>query len=206
MFDPAILSLPSAVRQRAAVKAAIRQAIDRGTFTYTELLSCEEPLRTFGLEALDGVGVTNNEPNYNQGDIEMWGGRSFRLVHVDPRGTIKHPVMTDIRIPGTENVKRLKAPKEFGNVADVSDIYPDRLARNILFQHGWPCRQTITKGNTVGTVVEWEWLKKEAARPDPAPGVRELFEEISTRPGMSDAATLPTQKSKAAGAQRSLGA
>jgi hypothetical protein len=184
LFTQAILSEPSANKQRKAVADVVREAINNGSFTYTELLSAQEPMRTYALEFLDGVTVENSTPRPG-GQVENWQGQPIKLVHIKPTGVITAPVIQELRIIGTTDVKPVKATKSFGNVADVGDYYPDRLARMILVQKGWPIRQVASKGAVIGEIVEWRWLEKEAARSDAAPGVKELYDEIRTRPGIA---------------------
>jgi hypothetical protein len=176
MFDPSIIQNPAAAKQREAVANAVRSEISSGTFTYTELLSAMEPMRTMALECLDGIVMNGTVPGAG-GEVENWGGERIRLVHIDPGGTIKHPVMQDVRVPGTNQVKRQKVMKDFGNIVDMTDVGPtERLARNVLYQRGWPVKQNKSGGSREGDVIEWRWLEKEAALGDKAaPGVVDMY-------------------------------
>lgn len=201
MFDPGILADNASDRQRSAVNDVMRKALDNDTFTYTELLSEKEPLRTYGLEFLDGVKVQDNGiPIYGIVKVEHWheqGGRHL-LVHLDPKGTIKYMVREEVRVPGINKIRPENVMKDFGNIALFTDALGDRVARNILFLHGYPVRQNVTEGNMIGTVVEWKWLEKEAALgAGAAHGILELHAEMKHRVAAFEAA----QAKKAADAR-----
>ncbi len=182
MFSAGLLSLPNASQQREAVRVELLEQINSGTFTYTELLSSKEPFRTMALEILDGVTVNQSIPTYGGGSVQTWGNKTFRLVHVDPTGRIKVPTMKDVRVPGAMSTKQEKHWEDLGNIADVNDYPHDRQARYVLRTKGWPVLQTVTNGNSVGTVVEWEWLVQEAARGAAArPDCVELHASIAKR-------------------------
>ena len=199
MFSVGILSLATQGAQREAVKAELSEAIRNATFTYTELLSAKEPLRTMALEILDGVTVNQSIPTYGGGAVETWDNRPFRLVHVDPNGRIKAPIMKDVRIPGARSTKQEKHWEDLGNIADVFDYPHDRRARYLLRTKGWPVMQTITNGNAVGTIVEWEWLVQEAALGASArPGCVELYDDVAKRIEAWEASAAATAEAAAA--------
>lgn len=203
MFDPSLLNEPSQSKLRDAVRKAVRAAIDGGTFTYTDLQLAQEPLRTIALEYLDGVTVKNGIPTAAGSTIENWeGGQKFRLVHIRPGGRITYQVAKDVPIFGTDKTRRTKGPRDFGPAADVPDTYPDRVARNILFHKGWPMRQAASNGGTDGEVVEWKWLEREANKDEPAPGVRELYEELLARQASTAEAATPSKKTQPPAQQR----
>lgn len=182
MFNPGIAATPSSSKQRDAVRAAIHEAIANGTFTYTELLASQEPFRTFGLEVLDGVTVTGSKPTYGGEGLQDWGGQPFRLCHVEENGVIRLPVMKAVRVPGSFAIKNEKHWESAGNIADVYDHPHNRQARYLLQTKGWPVRQTVSSGNAIGSIVEWEWLVQEAARGEQArPGCIELHDRIAKR-------------------------
>lgn len=198
MFNPGLGAIPNAAKQRAEVRRIVFDHIGAGTFTYSELLSAEEPWRTMALEALDGVTVQGSKPSYNGEGVEDWGGRPFRLIHIAPEGRIKVAVAKQVRVPGSDVTKVERFMDDVGNIADVHDQPHNRQARQILFQHGWPVRQTVSKGNSTGTVVEWNWLVQEASRGDQAkPGVLDLFEELSERMKAWEAAKAAGASAKA---------
>lgn len=183
MFDPSIIVNSSSSDQRRAVASAVRAAVASDEFTYTELLSAREPMRTMGLECLDGIIVDGGNRPGPGGEVENWEGRRIRLVHIEPEGRIKYPVMQDVRVAGTHQVKREKVMKDFGNIADMTDIGPtERLARNVIYQRGYPVKQNKSNGSREGDVVEWRWLEKEAALgAAAAPGIVDLYERLLPR-------------------------
>lgn len=203
MFDPGIIANPSADQQRQAVAAVVRTALDDGTFTYTELLSSKEPMRSFGLEYLDGIKVQGTIPIYGTETVEHWndqGGRHL-LAHIEASGSIKHPVRKDVRVPGANLIRREEVTENFGNVALVTDAFGERFARNILYQQGWPVRQNSSGGSHAGDVVEVKWLKKEAALGEKAAhGVLELWAQIAPRVEAWEAA----QAKKASDARKKI--
>jgi len=196
MFSTGLLSIPTQSKQRDQVRVELLAAINSGTFTYTELLSSQEPFRTMALEILDGVTGNQSIPTYGGGSVQTWGNKPFRLVHVDPNGRIKVPGMKDVRVPGASSTRQEKHWEDLGNIADVYDYPHDRQARYLLQTKGWPVRQTITNGNTVGSIVEWEWLVQEAARGSAArPDCVELHAEIAKRiDAWEEARTAPAKK------------
>lgn len=181
MFDPSITTQSAADAQRKMVGAAVRARIGNGTFTYTELLSAQEPMRTMGLECLDGIVMASGNVPGTGGEIENWDDERIRLVAIDPEKPIKVGVLQDVKVPGTFRVERKKVMKIFGDVVDMTDRGPhERLARQVLVQRGWPVLQN--RGNSrEGDVVEWRWLEREALGTDPAPGVVELYEQLLPR-------------------------
>jgi hypothetical protein len=182
MFHPGLGAIPSAAKQREEVKRIVLDAISAGTFTYTELLSAPEPWRTMALEALDGVTVQGSRPSYNGQGVQDWNGRPFRLIHVKPDGRIKVPVERNVHVPGSSVTKPERVWEDVGNIADVYDHPHNRQARQLLFAKGWPVRQTISNGNAIGEIVEWEWLQQAVAMGASArPGVVEMFEDIKNR-------------------------
>ncbi len=188
MFDPSIKNNPAAATQQKLVNATMRTRIGDGTFTYTELLSAEEPMRTMGLMFLDGIVLNGSFP-VGGGEIENWGGERIRLVAIETateNGTaikpIKVGVMQDVPRPGTFVVERKKVMKSFGDIADMTDNGPnERLARLVLVQRGFPI--LTNRGNSRdGDVVEWRWLEREAAKAElAAPGIVELYERLLPR-------------------------
>ena len=213
MFDPAIRN-QSARKRRDAVAAFVDSAIKNGTFTYTDFLLAPEPMRSDVLEFLDGVNVENTIPRADGNKpAQTWDGQPLLLVHVEPEGRIRHFVREHVRIPGTNEFRVEKRMRDFGNVARVHDMPPERIARMILDQQGWPIVQEVTKGARMGSVVEWRWLEREANSQSPSANTVEHYQEILTRPSFAaEAAALglavdgKAKKSKAAGQQSQLGA
>lgn len=181
MFDTGLLAEPNADNQRKKIGEVVQDLILTGKFNYTELLCEREPFRSFAFEYLDGVKVQGNIPVYMSGDIQpqTWNGEPIRLVHISPSGQISHGVREAIKVPGTNQVRFEKVRRTIGNVADVPDAMPDRVARNILFQQGWPVRQH--GGGPEGSVIEWRWLLKAKSEPNPAFRVVDIYDEIAAR-------------------------
>ncbi len=205
MFDPSIKNNPAAATQQKLVNATMRTRIGDGTFTYTELLSAEEPMRTMGLMFLDGIVLNGSFP-VGGGEIENWGGERIRLVAIETateNGTVIKPikvgVMQDVPRPGTFVVERKKVMKSFGDIADMTDNGPnERLARLVLVQRGFPV--LTNRGNSRdGDVVEWRWLEREAAKGDmAAPGIVELYEKLLPRVQAFDEAQAKATEEKQA--------
>jgi hypothetical protein len=181
MFDAQLLSHGSAQARKAAVANVINARLHAGTFSYTELMSQQDPLLSDGMEVLDGVVVENTIPKYQMAPAESWGGQGIVLVHVHPQGHIMGDIMGRDRVPGTNQYQQVKRRKDFGNAAVVSDIPGERIARAMLFRSGWPIVQARTKGASMGSVVEWRWLEREVTLPDVADEVAKLYAEIITR-------------------------
>lgn len=207
MLDPALANEPSSALRRQKVKTYVLAWLKAGTFNYTEVLSAQEPLRSDMLEVLDGVIVSANRAGSGE---KIYGHGDVVLVHVNPPGTrddkaalvdsIKCPITSTEEVPGTDRVTQVETTQSFGNFANVPDLYPDRLARNVLVRDGWPIRQSRPGASVIGTVVEWRWLKQAAASDTASKSVRSLYEEIRTRPGflafVGEAEPEPTKKSK----------
>lgn len=198
MFDLAVFQESVASRQRAAVNASVDKAIRTGTFTYTELLMADEPVRTMALEYLDGVtseggtSATKGEP------IEI---EPIRLVCINPNDSIKVSRWTQRRIVGTH----IPGPSEkitelLGPDARVDDKLSTRVARGILRRHGWPIRNKNSRGANDGTIVEWKWLEREAKLSDADAKVKEIHADILAREAPAQASIKQT---KSAGAQTS---
>lgn len=202
-INPSLTTEPSAAKRRLAVKDAVLRAIADGSFTYTEALLVDEPLRSDIFEVLDGVVVEATRSMSGHGEPLMLG--TVKLCHVAPDGVIAHPVFKTARVPGTDREIHSKGMKSFGNVADVPDMVPHRIARMILFREGWPIRQMRERSSVVGTVVEWRWLEKEIKGGNALPEVVDLYNEIVTRPSFTGEGAKPdttNTKSKTPGQPR----
>ena len=57
MFGPNVTEQPTGDKRRDAIRATLIGQIDSRRFYLTPLLMTDEPFRTLGLEALDGVTV-----------------------------------------------------------------------------------------------------------------------------------------------------
>lgn len=190
MLDPELANNPSQDKRRAAVRRELLAWLKTGTFNYTEVLCAMEPLKSDILEVLDGVVVTASMAG-SGGQLLEQG--LLKLVHVNPSGTlddngraadvIKHPLMTEEEVPGTDRMKKAKAMHSFGNYADVPDMVPDRIGRMILVRDGWPIRQSREGSSVIGTVVEWRWLKQRVDSGKASSLERKMHDEMLTRPG-----------------------
>ncbi len=187
MFDPQIPHLASADVQRKYVKRDVNAALDGDRFTYTELKSYREPLPTMGFEALDGVSVQNGVPVYGGTDIEEWDGRPLILVHKDPAGKITGFIKKRTPGFGGKRGKSEDVMNDYGNYAAIPDQLPERLARMILVQKGYPIIENLeVESGRNGEVIEWRWLKQAALSANPPEGVPELYQEILARDGFRE--------------------
>ncbi len=199
MFDLSIKNNPSSVEQQKMVDATVRTRIADKSFTYTELCSALEPMRTMGFQYLDGIKINGSFP-IGGGEFESWGGERFLLVAIDPSKPLKFGVIQDVPRAGTFLVERKKVMKDFGDIAYVTDTGPnERMARNLLVQRGFPI--LANRGNSrEGDVVEWRWLEKEAEKGEgAAPGIVELYERLLPRVQAFLAAQNPTNAGTAGG-------
>ncbi len=180
MFDVGKLSLLKNRALRDAIEETVRTAKQNGTYTYTEHHLAAEPYRTMGFEYLDALRRDGDGRPISEGAPETWDGHAFLLVSLDPNQGIKHGVVGDYKVAGTNRVKRDKRPRDFGSIVEMPDAPGHRWARDLIFQKGWPVLQTMG-GRETASLVEWNWLEKAANEEDPAPGVVELYEELKPR-------------------------
>lgn len=205
MFDHSILSLPSKEEKRAAIHAALIDANDKGTLTYTDIMLNDQNLATFAFELMDGVQTdSNNVPQYNQGDRIDLG--PVRLVAIDPAYVIKLNRWKYDRIPGTalKPRNRVKRAVAFGNDATIDDRYDEeRPVRRILWDHGWPIKQFRSQsGGEVGQIVEWKWFERVALSADATDEYRELYATLKARIEQQRPSTTNDTKTKAPAAGR----
>lgn len=196
MLDEKILQLPTKDLRMEAVKAAVQESLDAGTFTYTEVMILDEALMTLVFEFLDGVSVSSaNIPQYGTETIHNVG--PVRLVSIDGR-PIKYRKWVQDRIPGTSKYSpKRKREVDLGTDAMVDDSKDSgRLARHLLGVSGWPIRNIRSRSGSVGTIVEWRWLEKAAAEPGDSGENREVRELYQRLKGNADAPIEAPQKTK----------
>ncbi len=180
MFDTGKLSTLKGKPLRDAIEEVVRTAKQNGTYTYTEHHLSQEPYRTMGFEYLDALRRDGDGKPISEGAPETWDGHAFLLVSLDASKGIKHGIVKDYKVAGTNRVKREKRPHDFGAIAEMPDAPGHRWARDLIFQQGWPVLQTMG-GRETASLVEWNWLDKAAHEDDPAPGVVELYEQLLPR-------------------------
>lgn len=180
MFDRQIIEMPGA-RRRNAVKVRMLQLAEKRELYLTDVLLVEEPLRTEALEVLDGVGRLGSHIPAPTGQtlIQQFPERlaNIRLLTLDPGGVMTLPAWEERLIPGTDQIQRRKTTQRYGADATL----PHQIARRLLVLEGWPIRDKHSKGNSTGTVVEWEWLAQRVTRPDADDGLLEVYERLRAR-------------------------
>ncbi len=169
---------PTAARQRQRVDAEMAAALETKSFTYTELLCADEPVRTMGLEYLDGL-ISNSGRPESTGQVIHF--EPVRLVQIDGK-PIKFVGTVHTRVPGTGRTNAETVRKELPADSFVPDLFPDRLARRLLVTQGWPVLQSREGSGLVGQVVEYRWLQKAAAAPDATEEVKALWERLGDKP------------------------
>ena len=200
MLDESILRLPKKEDQIAAVRDAIHNAIELGTFTYTDVMVLDEALQTLAFEVLDGVVVSpTNIPQYAATEVLNVG--PVRLVSLDVTaedGTVTVPRMTysklySPRIPGTnQRARPIKKAVDLGTDAMVDDSRDNgRIARRLLLRQGWPIRNIRSRSGSLGTIVEWRWLEKAAAEPGDTEENREIRELLARLKARAPATEAP---------------
>lgn len=219
---------PTEKERRIRVADFVREALEDGSFTETDILTGPEPLRSFALEWIDGMMVQGESGGMraSQGpNIQLIAPEPLLLVHRNPPGTKRRILhkpadgseahmmdvaddeifwteIVELPVPGTE--KRLRSYKRVvvGNFALVPNGYPVRRARNLLHRDGFPMREVRNEGKMTGTIVEWRWLHREATGPAPGYGIREMYEEILARPGFAEVAGITPSSTKAKGTRQ----
>jgi hypothetical protein len=189
-FIDSIIACARAEDADARMLAGVNDVIKAARFTYTELMGIPEPARTKGMQCLDGVVVKGTIPLYRQAPEIDWDGKPFLMVHVDPEGTFKVRLKDEqVRIPGTNMFRTEERYETHRSFAAIPDPPHSRMARQLIFEKGWPARTVASQGNTEGTVAEFRWLKLEASLGDLAsPGVIKLYREVLSRDGLIDLA------------------
>ncbi len=183
MFDQTIVNLPSRQAKRQAIQDKIQAAKEAGTLTYTDIMLNHQELVTFAFEVMDGVMLdSNNVPQYGQGDpIDL---EPVRLVAIDPKYEIRVHRWHQPRVPGTgqETRNREVVIDRLGNDTIIEDRFDrGRVARRLLWEHGWPIRQYRSRTGEAGDIVEWKWFERVAQSPDAGAEYREIYEALKAR-------------------------
>jgi hypothetical protein len=210
------MHLPTKAAKYEAIKGIVLGAVDDDTFTYTDLLLCDEALYTVAFEVLDGT-VTNSSNQPQPGAHQAIQGDPLRLVCLDtpekvaednsdkPKhlhrtlDTVRYSEWYEPRIPGTnKRGKPIKRAVDLGLDGMVADHYPDRTARGLLVRHGWPNRNVKSRSGSVGHLVEWRWLERAAQAAGDAPEDKEIRDLYQTLKARFDAkpATAPAPATK----------
>ncbi len=183
-FGEAIKGQPTPDRAREAIRVELIQRIQGARFFLTPILMEAEPYRTHALEAIDGVKVVAGVPKYGAvpslHDM-LSSTRLIALEHDKEKGvryTGHGKIMIRRKrqeiIPGTSTTREMVTDEDLGT--DVS--LPHLQARDVLVKQGWPIRDEKSQGRARGTVVEWDWLVAEAARPETSQAVRDIYAAI----------------------------
>lgn len=197
MFELAVINEPVSSRQRAMIRVAVDRAFTTGSFTYTELLMTPEPARTMALEYLDGMQSDNGFPAVSGTPFDTG---LVRIICLDKNDTIKVSRWGKKNIYGTTvEAPPQKYLTDLGNDALVPDTYPERAARNVLRQRGFPSRDVASRGTNSGRVVEWKWLERRAKEPDAPSEILDIYKSILERITAPGEAPAVTAKSKSAG-------
>lgn len=202
MLDNNWLQLPTRAKKLEAVQDAVIDAIETGTFTYTDILLADEGLYILAFEVLDGITV--NTMNIPQGGGRVYSVGPIRLASIDPKQPMKTSEWYTPRVPGT--TKRGKAEMrsiDLGMDTMVDDSHDGgRTARMLLLKYGWPIRNIQSRSGNLGHIVEVKWLERVASSPDATDEYRDLLAQINARASAAHEApkTNQTRPSKAAGA------
>lgn len=185
LLPESLLHLPTQRARYEAVKNIVKNAVEDGSFTYTDLLLSDEALYTTAFMALDGT-VFDGAMVPQQGAHEVIQTGTIRLVSIDKNQPIKHSSWYQPRIPGTDKRgEPVKQSKDLGTDALVNDsLDGGRVARCLLLKYGWPNRNIMSRSGTVGTIVEWRWLERAALAAGNAPEdqeIRDLYETLKER-------------------------
>ena len=188
MFSDVIKALPTDEKRRNAIRAFLMGEIEAKRFHITPVLMEQEPFKTLGLEALDGVVVDSGRPQYGVEtiltDLPEIRENPVRLIAIrndgsgglafNPNGNVVVRRVKNIVIPGTTRTKRTTMDEKLGPDAKLSH----REARLVLVHYGWPMRDEKSGGNRLGTVVEWEWLQMHVKSPTAQSSEIVLYESI----------------------------
>jgi len=158
-------------------------------FNYTDIMLAGEPFQTTAFMHLDGVGLApGNVPRANEGEIHQ-SVEPVVIVALDPTRGFRHPAKKKLPIPGRKELRTESYMAEFPNFAAVPDLFPERLARMIIWRSGWPHRGNTGQGHVhTGLVVEWRWLAATATTvgDEAGHGIVELYQDILERPGFKE--------------------
>lgn len=172
-----------------AVNAEVASANDKGELFVTRLMSEPEPYRSFAFHCLEGIELENTVPRRNGHPMDV---ADVRLVAVPgTNATVRHKVWKRSRIAGTD--KTIEGWSWIDNGKDATLKHKD--ARMVVKQCGWPYVQNASNGNRMGTVIEFDWLKWEAARPDASEDIVTMWKSVQA------AYMKPTKKDRANEAQ-----
>jgi len=176
MFDKA-KSEDVAHKRVAAVQAEVDAAIEKGEFFITRVMSEPEPFRSYAFHVVEGIELENSVPRRNGHPRDV---ADVRIVAIPgTMATVVHKQWARSRVVGTD--KFTEGWKRVDSGKDVTLRHRD--ARNVLHQSGWPLVQNASNGNRMGTVIEYEWLKWEAARPDASDDVRDMWKSVQAAYG-----------------------
>lgn len=183
MFGPQIREQPTDDKRRNEIRALLIGEIRSGRFFLTPILMEDEPFRTLGLEVLDGVVVESGRPQYGAAPAlaaDLPPTRLITIMHqagapaYDPKGLITVRRVRQEVVPGTSITRAVKFDEPHGHDATLTH----KDARAVLVARGWPIRDHKSRGNVLGTVVEWAWLQAEAKLPTATIELRALCDNI----------------------------
>jgi hypothetical protein len=182
-------------QRRVRVWDLVERFMKDPAFTLTDALLAPEPYRSDQFEHLDnlteqvGVMTQGNSPD---GTWRVRVLMAHALPELDPQDPafkstqIKSRPWSRRRLPGTTNTVATKSEILWGNVGWVDCTWPDRTARVLLAQMGYPLVEI--RGAAAGTsshsgqVVEIDYLARVANEPDALPETIALWQEIQSRP------------------------
>lgn len=186
-------ALTSEARRLQFLVETVRRARrDRRRIHYMDILRLAEPVKSMLLAVLDGIKMSSSA-------IEVGGLEDGPLdvsEHNDRIMIVALPAVPDsggvpgrggrIMIPQIEHrpkfgtsgeTDRVKTYFDAGDRAFVSDHWPERTARQLLFRGGFPLRGT----ETLNTCIELRWLIAHCAGETPIHGAQAILEEIQGR-------------------------
>jgi hypothetical protein len=191
--------------RRDAIRAAMAPLIDAGKLFLTPILLLDEPFRTNCLEVLDGTETDGDMrpipeardrvilPPVRLVSVVKSKGPEGDAFHFNKNGHIRRKRQVTKRVLGTDRMETKWEWQDLG-----CDVTVDaRVARVLLARDGHPMTDSDRRG---GSVVEVEWLRYEASRPDAQSYIKALIAEIDEATGTKPA---PAQKNKG-GAQAPL--
>lgn len=177
MFEDAKLQ-PTTNKRVESVRNEVMEAHRKGTLFITKLLMEDEPYRSLAFHACDGKVLDNATVHAVRDGLAL---ENVRLVSVSPGAAkdthIRYKVWESARIAGTDKYQEGWRWVDAGTDATL----PHKVARFVLRNNGWPVVQHKSNGGRTGGVVEYEWLRWEAARPDATEEVRELWARVGEK-------------------------
>lgn len=159
----------------------LRSADNDQPIYMTDILLLPQPAQTDALMAIAGHDWEGQaQRNAQEEPIEV---RKFRLMSIDPSYPIQVKRKVTVRRPGTDQETQEATWIKLGQ--DVTVTW--REASAILWAEGWPVKQALFREgislarHDIGRVVEVEWLRAEAQKPNVLPEVKAIWEQVEKR-------------------------